>query len=81
MSAMTYYITTCNECKAHGVDTFSVSKFGGGSYRRPGRYYRAVICRFCIEEMMEYVTKTESENRAVGALIDRVASVRRELGR
>jgi hypothetical protein len=52
---MASYIWTCNECNAHGVSLHSVSKFGGGSYRRPGRNYSASICRWCVAELMSYL--------------------------
>ena len=42
---VTYYYSTCNECKTHGVELFPLHKHGGGNYRRPGRTYPASVCR------------------------------------
>lgn len=43
----------CRQCEQR-VDPSEVqhlSRFGGGTYRRPGRFYRAPLCNNCILDM------------------------------
>lgn len=38
------------------ADTFTASRKGGGSYKRPARWYRAKICLACAAELLKRVT-------------------------
>lgn len=35
----------------------SIQRYGGGTYRRPGRWYRTSICRECVEQQAPYAAQ------------------------
>lgn len=44
----------CGNCGLRR-EVYGISRFGGGTYRRAGRYYRGSICAECVEELLGYV--------------------------
>jgi len=47
----------CRSCgrRVHPLAACDVSRFGGGSYRRPGRWYRGQTCARCIEGAVVHI--------------------------
>jgi hypothetical protein len=49
----------CNECGKHR-EVRTASHFGGGSYKRPGRWYRSSICEECALRLIASLTPGHS---------------------
>ena len=41
----------CRNCLRRR-ETFTASRFGGGNYRRPGRFYSSQLCLECAEGLL-----------------------------
>lgn len=52
--APTAHPGTCAHCKRRR-EVYSCQRFGGGSYRRGGRYYRSSICGDCAVSLIRYL--------------------------
>ena len=45
----------CANC-GHRKDTTHVQRFGGGTYRRAGRWYNTQVCEECAERLLAQAT-------------------------
>lgn len=63
MTTTTSWKQTCRDCKrrVNPDTTVYTSRFGGGSYRRPGRYYRGHTCVRCIEPLIPYIAPNREQ--------------------
>ncbi|BDZ52321.1 hypothetical protein GCM10025867_45620 (plasmid) [Frondihabitans sucicola] len=51
----------CNRCELR-KDVLLASHFGGGSFRRPGRFYRSSICEDCAIELKSMTTEGDGRH-------------------
>ncbi len=42
----------CNQCERFSKQLLYANRYGGGNYRRSGRYYRSSICKPCAERLV-----------------------------
>lgn len=48
---------TCRYCLRRR-EVVGIQRKGGGSYRRPPRWYRSSICQRCVEDLLRYAGET-----------------------
>lgn len=62
---------------------FPASRFGGGTYRRPGRYYASSICEECASRLLASVTPghTKVSRWGIHSLKHALAAAERQRGR
>lgn len=75
----TYRPPRCTECKRRRDDVISAQRLGGGSYRRPHRWYRTTVCRECASGALDYADTQPRDPDKVWMLS--VSGLRYELNR
>lgn len=68
----------CRRCNRKR-DVYPVQRHGGGTYRRPGRFYSSSICAECVVELGPYLPAIGSGHHNVGSLHWDASEIRRIL--
>ncbi|WP_251151534.1 hypothetical protein [Cellulosimicrobium sp. Marseille-Q4280] len=73
----------CTSCRKKADPALSVQRFGGGSYKRPGRFYPTTICETCAIRAIAFVESVIADDRKPPSKVDGVSvfSIRQAMSR